>query len=264
MTTIRMNILEGIAAMLVPALLVISSADGLAQVDTVWFDNGYAEVDLSLGLALVLGATGVDIPSPKKQRAMRLFECEGSETGKIKGWMAKEELLLDCQGERCDVRFGIEEFTADIGEDGEYLAFAPHYFEFDPETGEAQGVVGAPYYYFVGMCREVEATLGLPADSAATASDAIGTFTLYRSSVVAPDLSIHVATFDASDGEAYNLENCKIAASLFAEQPGVAVRYWCERGRRLAVRDERDHRRARGQVPGGHRGGGITGRAGGP
>ncbi len=57
-----------------------------------------------------------------------------------------------------------------------------------------------------------------------------GTYTLYRTSVAA-DLRIHIATFDSADGEAYNQENCFLAASLFAGQPGVAVKFWCEKGR---------------------------------
>lgn len=55
-------------------------------------------------------------------------------------------------------------------------------------------------------------------------------YTLYRSSAIA-EMRIHVASFDAADGEGYNNENCRIAAELFAEQPGVTVRYWCEKGR---------------------------------
>jgi hypothetical protein len=42
---------------------------------------------------------------------------------------------------------------------------------------------------------------------------------------------IHVATFDSSYGEDYNRENCQIALGLFQNQPGVTVRYWCEKGR---------------------------------
>ena len=42
---------------------------------------------------------------------------------------------------------------------------------------------------------------------------------------------IHVATFDASDGNDYNSENCEIAMDLFRNQEGVTVKYWCEKGR---------------------------------
>ncbi len=42
---------------------------------------------------------------------------------------------------------------------------------------------------------------------------------------------MHVAAFDAADGDAYNRENCLTAADLFAGQPGVTVRNWCEQGR---------------------------------
>jgi hypothetical protein len=65
--------------------------------------------------------------------------------------------------------------------------------------------------------------------AAHTADD--GVFALYRSSVAMPDARIHVATFDTGDGAAYNQDNCQIAASLFREQPGVKVLYWCEPGR---------------------------------
>ncbi|QWE15353.1 hypothetical protein [Polynucleobacter sp. AP-Sving-400A-A2] len=40
----------------------------------------------------------------------------------------------------------------------------------------------------------------------------------------------HVATFDAKDGEAYNMGNCQIAEELFQKQSGVTVKYWCEKG----------------------------------
>ncbi|PDS27987.1 hypothetical protein CO650_28855 [Rhizobium phaseoli] len=56
-------------------------------------------------------------------------------------------------------------------------------------------------------------------------------YTLYRNSFLDANMRLHVASFDSADGEAYNSENCRIAAGLFAEQPGVQVRYWCEKGR---------------------------------
>jgi ABC-type glycerol-3-phosphate transport system substrate-binding protein len=59
-------------------------------------------------------------------------------------------------------------------------------------------------------------------------------YTLYRSSPVpTDDLSlrrVHVATFDAYENQSYNQENCQTAASLFQAQPGVRVKYWCEKG----------------------------------
>jgi hypothetical protein len=45
------------------------------------------------------------------------------------------------------------------------------------------------------------------------------------------DVRIHVATFDAAEGEGYNRENCDTASQLFQAQPGIKVRYWCEKGR---------------------------------
>jgi hypothetical protein len=56
------------------------------------------------------------------------------------------------------------------------------------------------------------------------------TYTLYRASSADPSMRIHVATFDAAEGSDYNRQNCDIAAGLFAKQPGVIVRYWCEKG----------------------------------
>ena len=56
-------------------------------------------------------------------------------------------------------------------------------------------------------------------------------YTLYRNSVANEHMRIHVATFDAQGGHDYNMGNCNIARDLFADQRGVTVRYWCERGR---------------------------------
>jgi hypothetical protein len=65
---------------------------------------------------------------------------------------------------------------------------------------------------------------------AGTAEDEV--YTLYRNSVTALGMRIHVATFDATkSGEGYNFENCNVAADLFRQQPGVLTRFWCERGR---------------------------------
>ena len=55
-------------------------------------------------------------------------------------------------------------------------------------------------------------------------------YSLYRGSVFG-DLRIHMATFDADEGDNYNFNNCQIAADLFQKQPGVIVPYWCEKGR---------------------------------
>lgn len=61
--------------------------------------------------------------------------------------------------------------------------------------------------------------------------DDAGAYTLYRSSVMGPNARIHVATFDSKDGNDYNQGNCDVARQLFVAQPGVTVRYWCEKGR---------------------------------
>jgi hypothetical protein len=57
------------------------------------------------------------------------------------------------------------------------------------------------------------------------------TFTLYRNSVTDENMRIHVSTFDAVDGEAYNRGNCEQAQLLFQAQPVVKTRFWCEKGR---------------------------------
>ena len=55
-------------------------------------------------------------------------------------------------------------------------------------------------------------------------------YTLYRTPL-AGDEMIHMATFDTSEGEAYNRENCEIVANLLGSQPGVTVAYVCRAGR---------------------------------
>lgn len=55
-------------------------------------------------------------------------------------------------------------------------------------------------------------------------------FTLYRNSPLDRQMRIHMATFNATAGAAYNSENCNLAAELFRAQPGVTARYWCEKG----------------------------------
>ena len=65
----------------------------------------------------------------------------------------------------------------------------------------------------------------------ATAQDEATVYTLYRTSPVDASMRLHVATFDAKETEAYNRENCLLAANLFALQPGVKARYFCEKGR---------------------------------
>ncbi len=56
-------------------------------------------------------------------------------------------------------------------------------------------------------------------------------YTLYRNSVLDDGARYHVASFDARESERYNRDNCEVARQLFQSQPGVRVRYWCEKGR---------------------------------
>lgn len=78
------------------------------------------------------------------------------------------------------------------------------------------------------------ATVAMQAAWAQAASDA-AIYTLYRNSVTDAALRLHVATFDALDGAAYNRQNCAQAQQLFAVQQGVRVAFWCELGRFRAI-----------------------------
>lgn len=55
-------------------------------------------------------------------------------------------------------------------------------------------------------------------------------YTLYRNSVLDEFERIHVASFNAKEGEKYNQENCDIAKDLFQKQEGVVTKFWCEKG----------------------------------
>jgi hypothetical protein len=74
-------------------------------------------------------------------------------------------------------------------------------------------ILGSAFFLFA--CSE------LPEDAA---------YTLYRNSVFDANERIHVATFNAADGDSYNNENCKLAATLFESQPSVVTKFWCEKG----------------------------------
>jgi len=72
--------------------------------------------------------------------------------------------------------------------------------------------------------------VALSACSGGSSSDS-SIFVLYRNSVTDENMRIHLATFDAADGEAYNRGNCDQAKELFQRQPGVKTKFWCEKGR---------------------------------
>lgn len=57
------------------------------------------------------------------------------------------------------------------------------------------------------------------------------TYTLYRDSMTGAAMRIHVATFDAGDGEEYNRINCGLVQEQMKRRLEVKVRYWCEKGR---------------------------------
>lgn len=79
----------------------------------------------------------------------------------------------------------------------------------------------------IAKCATVLGMAGLIIAGCTDGSD----FTLYRNSALDEAARIHVASFDARDGEAYNRGNCEIAQSLFQQQPGAKTRFWCEKGR---------------------------------
>jgi hypothetical protein len=60
-----------------------------------------------------------------------------------------------------------------------------------------------------------------------SACDGESVYVLYRNSIVDKNMRIHVATFDASDGDAYNHENCDQAQKLFQAQPAAETKFWC-------------------------------------
>ena len=72
--------------------------------------------------------------------------------------------------------------------------------------------------------------VALPLLLAASNAYADDVYTLYRSSLLEGISRIHVATFDTRDGDAYNHEDCELAANLFQAQLGVKTRFWCEHG----------------------------------
>lgn len=83
------------------------------------------------------------------------------------------------------------------------------------------------YNFIINRCHYLFFIICIGSLQGCTGSDP---YTLYRGSPVMDAARVHVATFDASDGAAYNMENCQLAAKLFQQQPGVAVNFWCEKG----------------------------------
>jgi len=75
------------------------------------------------------------------------------------------------------------------------------------------------------------AWLALATGACSVGSSDTDVFTLYRNSVTNENMRIHVATFDAAEKEEYNRGNCEQAQVLFQAQPGVKVKFWCEKGR---------------------------------
>jgi len=75
--------------------------------------------------------------------------------------------------------------------------------------------------------------VGLPATAGADFGFGVSedkVYTLYRNNVNDPQARTHVATFDADTDAKTNRENCEFVTQLYQGQPGVNVRYWCEKG----------------------------------
>jgi hypothetical protein len=87
---------------------------------------------------------------------MKLYDCVGIETGKVKDYVSKGQLLIECfdTSDDCKVKFFNSEFSATPDKNGIYSNYDGYYFEFDPKTGKAQGVTLAAYHYFNGHCKE--------------------------------------------------------------------------------------------------------------
>ena len=62
------------------------------------------------------------------------------------------------------------------------------------------------------------------------ACDSNDNYILYRNSVTDETMRLHVASFDSSEGHAYNMGNCQTAQELFQKQDGVKTKFWCEKG----------------------------------
>lgn len=82
-------------------------------------------------------------------------------------------------------------------------------------------------------CRKAAGIALLLATLLAGCSPSGSKFTLYRSSPTDPAMRVHIATFDAAEGEKYNAFNCNWAVDLFSEKAHESVRFWCERGEYL-------------------------------
>lgn len=61
-------------------------------------------------------------------------------------------------------------------------------------------------------------------------------WTLYRDSEIAPNMRVHVATFDSAEraalnGPSYNQSSCNETADLYAANDPAGKTWWCEPGR---------------------------------
>ena len=97
---------------------------------------------------------------------------------------------------------------------------------FDPGTRTAPVILA---------CVAAAVAAGCMPSSQSQSVSKTSVYTLYRSSPLDAKMRVHVATFDVtfdgSDSESYNRENCETAQRLFQQQPGVESRFFCERGR---------------------------------
>lgn len=137
-----------------------------------------------------------------------VFECRGTETGKIEGYVAEQQLLLDCEGEQCKTYFGNERFRSHRDKDGVVGSSAPHYFKFSPKDGKVQGVSSDPYNYFIGTCKRaksVEDTLSKIGKGGAPSDARLDFSELSKQPAIQGEMSLHcrwmkTATLDAQGG----------------------------------------------------------------
>ncbi len=101
-----------------------------------------------------------------------------------------------------------------------------------PEVSRELGppdLTGSNMKIVLGFCASIICA-SLPASSFGQVPDD-QVYTLYRNSILDPNMRVHFATFDAVDREGYNFENCQQTQALIMAQKDEPKRFWCERGR---------------------------------
>ncbi len=63
-------------------------------------------------------------------------------------------------------------------------------------------------------------------------------YSLYRASEKDRLAAVHIATFEAADGQEDNAEICWQVAEMLQARPEVTLRYWCKPGRAVRAAGE--------------------------